>query len=212
MVVLIPLPSLCSNQAIVGEGCDYNSAATWLSPATCKLATSTIRHFHSLEHLRIQENVKMSNPPPMNIIDPVPMASPSQPAIPGALPPDSSPQAPTEYRPVYGPPNRPPQEEYQPLPVTENNESKYGPVNTTFAPPPLDVRVIQTNCQVNLLELISLQGKASAVGMSREMESSLRTQSALVLDDLRALQLEVKERIKVAENHRWRRWLVGGGV
>lgn len=155
----------------------------------------------------------MSNQPPMNVIDPVPIASPARPAIPGALPPESPPFAgPVDNERVYGPPNRPDLYSNKLSSAADNTEAKYGPVNTTFAPPPLDVRVIQTNCQVNLLELISLQGKANAMGMSREMESNLRGQGGMVLDDLRALQVEVKERIKAAENHRWRRWLVGGGV
>lgn len=153
----------------------------------------------------------------MQPIDPVPMASPS---MPGALPPDPPYQKPLssseEHRPVYGPEPRPryydePQQQPPPSDIVPAQALPL-PVNTTFAPPPLDIRVIQTNCQVNLLELISLQGKAAAVGTSRETEARLRSQSGLLLEDLRALQVEVKARIKAAENHRWRRWLVGGGV
>lgn len=159
----------------------------------------------------------MPSEPAIQPIDPIPMASPSMPgALPTDLPYRKSPSPVDEHRPVYGPEPRPryyeEQEQQYPPSAVLPAQALPPSINTTFAPPPLDIRVIQTNCQVNLLELISLQGKVAAVGRSRDNEGRLRTQSGLVLDDLQALQVEVKERIKAAENHRWRRWLVGGGV
>ena len=42
------------------------------------------------------------------------------------------------------------------------------------------------------------------------MEERIHRQAGLAIADLRALRKEVSYRLKVAESHRWRRWLLGG--
>lgn len=132
---------------------------------------------------------------------------------------------PQNYPPVSGPqtgpndlPMRPISESYLP-----NNP---GTMASAIKPPhqmvpaniPADLgelRALRTNCQFNLREYISLQRqrRSGDASMSAyELETRLRNQTIFVLNDLRILQGEVRSIAKEAENHRWRRWIVGGAM
>lgn len=76
-----------------------------------------------------------------------------------------------------------------------------------------DIRTLRQSCQYNLREYLVLQrnrerfdARTSAV----DLEYQLRSQTGMVLSDLANLQLEVRNLAKAAQNHRWRKWLVGG--
>lgn len=102
------------------------------------------------------------------------------------------------------------------------------PPMPTFAPPPQapmtpapymqeyqmpDIRTLRQSCQYNLREYMSLQrkqGRYDASVSTVDLESRLRTQTGMVLSDLMNLQMEVRDLARAAQNHRWRRWLVGG--
>lgn len=91
----------------------------------------------------------------------------------------------------------------------------YGQMTSTL-PAPNDVTQLKTQCQFNLREYQSLQRKRVSQGTasttSMDLESRLRSQQGLTLAGLRLLQDEVKDLVKEAENHRWRRWLLGGAM
>lgn len=94
---------------------------------------------------------------------------------------------------------RPPAETFSPLAVSA----------------PRDLRALRTSCQFNLGEYLSLQRKRQRLGASTstlDLESRIRSQAGIVLGDLRMLQDEVRGLVKAAENHRWRKWLIGGAV
>ncbi|KAK7222088.1 hypothetical protein V2G26_010091 [Clonostachys chloroleuca] len=102
----------------------------------------------------------------------------------------------------------------------------YGPVaNAGYAPAPMmtsvsqlpsDVPSLKSRCQFQLQEYLSLQRKRQRAENSSkvalDLESRIRSQQGMVLNDLVALQAEVKAMVKSAENHRWRKWLLGGAI
>jgi hypothetical protein len=45
-----------------------------------------------------------------------------------------------------------------------------------------------------------------------DLESRIRAQAGLVSAELRTLHAEVRDLAKSAQNHRWRRWIVGGAM
>ncbi|UKZ80399.1 hypothetical protein TrVFT333_008158 [Trichoderma virens FT-333] len=72
---------------------------------------------------------------------------------------------------------------------------------------------IKSNCQRNLKHLIYLQNQRRAFGYSSQavdLEWQIRSQTGLLIGELRTLQDEVRTLVKNAKNHRWRRWLFGG--
>jgi hypothetical protein len=78
-----------------------------------------------------------------------------------------------------------------------------------------ELRALRTNCQFNLREYISLQRQRRSGDASisaYELETRIRNQTTFVLNDLRILQGEVRSIAKEAENHRWRRWIIGGAM
>lgn len=78
---------------------------------------------------------------------------------------------------------------------------------------PADLRALKTTCQFGLREYLSLQRKRQRFDASTstiDLESRIRAQAGVVLGDLRTLQSEVRGLVKAAENHRWRRWVIGG--
>ena len=107
------------------------------------------------------------------------------------------------------------------IPRPSNN---YGQMASQTLPAPTDVKQLKSQCQFNLREYQALlrrrqqqqqqqHGAAAAASTtSVEVESRLRTQQNLVLANLRMLQDEVKVMVRSAENHRWRKWLLGGAV
>jgi hypothetical protein len=79
------------------------------------------------------------------------------------------------------------------------------------APAPLDVHNVKSTAQFHLREFLSAREKLRRGG-SYELQSHLRNQAGLVLGNLSTLQAEVRALAKEAENHRWRRFLVGGAM
>ncbi|WZH47954.1 Sodium glutamate symporter [Fusarium acuminatum] len=131
---------------------------------------------------------------------------------------------PQNYPPVSGPqtgpnlPMRPVSESYLPNHPGAMANSIKPPQQMVPAVVPADLRELQalrTNCQFNLREYMSLQrqrrGGDSAVS-AYELETRVRHQTMMVLNDLRILQGEVRSIAKEAENHRWRRWIIGGAI
>lgn len=90
----------------------------------------------------------------------------------------------------------------------------------TLSPRPLvptarDVEALKTNCQFALREYVSLVRSRQRVDASTaalDLEARIRAQAGLVSAELRTLQAEVRDLAKMAENHRWRKWLLGGAM
>lgn len=80
---------------------------------------------------------------------------------------------------------------------------------------PLDIRTLRTSCQFGLREYVSLMRKRQRYDASTatvDLESRIRAHSGVVLGDLRLLQDEVRGLVKAGENHRWRKWVIGGAM
>ncbi|KFA78835.1 hypothetical protein S40288_05474 [Stachybotrys chartarum IBT 40288] len=158
-----------------------------------------------------------TNPPPP--MDPYPSAP-----VPGTVPP-GYPAAPDAY---YGPmpaasPGialhlRPEQQ----IPDHPGSVVGVAPPRPprTLSPRPLvptarDVEALKTNCQFALREYVSLVRSRQRVDASTaalDLEARIRAQAGLVSAELRTLQAEVRDLAKMAENHRWRKWLLGGAI
>ncbi|XWW98855.1 hypothetical protein V2A60_006858 [Cordyceps javanica] len=98
------------------------------------------------------------------------------------------------------------------------------PPQQMFAPPPTgpmpmapaymqgqdkrDIRTLRQSCQQNFREYLALQQQYRQFGGN--VSDRLRSQTDLVLSDLLSLQLEVRDLARAAQNHRWRKWLMGG--
>ncbi|KAL6808918.1 hypothetical protein GGI42DRAFT_340185 [Trichoderma sp. SZMC 28013] len=80
--------------------------------------------------------------------------------------------------------------------------------------PQLELADVKSNCQRNLKHLIYLQNQRRAFGYSSQvdLEWQIRSQTGLLIGELRTLQDEVRRLVKNAKNHRWRRWLFGGFI
>ncbi|KAJ3477455.1 hypothetical protein NLG97_g8834 [Lecanicillium saksenae] len=98
------------------------------------------------------------------------------------------------------------------------------PPQQTFAPPPTapmtpapyqqeygmpDIRTLRQSCQYNLREYLALQQEHRRYG-GNVTDQRLRSQTGMVLSDLMNLQVEVRELVRAAQTHRWRKWLMGG--
>lgn len=95
------------------------------------------------------------------------------------------------------------------------------PPPQTFAPPPTgavpylqeyetpDIRTLRQSCQINMREYLAMQHEYRQYG-GNVSEQQMRSQTGRVLSDLMNLQMEVRELAREAQNHRWRRWLMGG--
>ncbi|KAF7545999.1 hypothetical protein G7Z17_g8743 [Cylindrodendrum hubeiense] len=87
---------------------------------------------------------------------------------------------------------------------------------STFAPTSLrELQALKTNCQFGLREYLSLQRRrqtGDSAMSAYELDTRIRAQAGTVLSDLRVLQGEVRDIAKEAENHRWRRWIIGGAI
>ncbi|KAM5354243.1 hypothetical protein ACJ41O_000893 [Fusarium nematophilum] len=147
------------------------------------------------------------------------------------------PYNPQNYPPVSGPqpgpstnlPIRPASESYLPDHAGAMVNSTKPSGGTQMAPPAIaptmaptaapttlrDLQTLKTNCQFGLREYLSLQRqrRSGDSGMSTyELDTRIRAQSNVILSDLRILQGEVRGIGKEAENHRWRRWIIGGAI
>lgn len=84
----------------------------------------------------------------------------------------------------------------------------------TFAPhmqehEALDIRTLRQSCQYNLRGYMAVQQEYMRYG-GNVADSRLRHQTGMVLGDLMTLQMEVRELAQRAQDHRWRKWLMGG--
>ncbi|KAI9163859.1 U6 small nuclear RNA (adenine-(43)-N(6))-methyltransferase [Paramyrothecium foliicola] len=78
-----------------------------------------------------------------------------------------------------------------------------------------ELRSIRTNCQFGLREYLTLVRKRQRYDASAstiDLESRIRARTDSLVVDLRVLQSELRAVVKAAEEHRWRRWLVGGAL
>ncbi|EGU82174.1 hypothetical protein FOXB_07305 [Fusarium oxysporum f. sp. conglutinans Fo5176] len=135
----------------------------------------------------------------------------------------NQPYNPQNYPPVSGPqtgpgnlPIRPASESYLPNHAGAMATASAQQMVPATAPSDLrELQALRVNCQFNLREYMSLQrqrrGGDSAVS-AYELETRIRNQTNMVLNDLRILQGEVRSIAKEAENHRWRRWIIGGAI
>lgn len=85
----------------------------------------------------------------------------------------------------------------------------------TDASQPRDLRSIRSSCMYGLREYMSIQNKRKrpdASVVTLEQESQMRGQADVVLGDLRTLQAELRALARQSEEHRWRRWIVGGAM
>ncbi|RFU76837.1 23s rrna -n6-methyltransferase [Trichoderma arundinaceum] len=96
-------------------------------------------------------------------------------------------------------------------PVQRPMQQLQSPYNPTI--PQLNIGDVKSNCQRNLKHLIYLQNQRRAFGYSSQavdLEWQIRSQTGVLIGELRTLQDEVRKMVKNAKNHRWRRWLFGG--
>ncbi|KID76511.1 uncharacterized protein G6M90_00g073820 [Metarhizium brunneum] len=159
-----------------------------------------------------------SSQPPMRPIDPQPMLSPS-----------NAPYFPPPHAGLHGPPGPPPPGPGQGFALQLGPDSQIpdhpgstmdiptvpGHTLTPMAPPvPLDIRNVKASARFHLREFLRVRSQLQEGGGAArfELESRLRSQVGLALGDLSTLQAEVRALAKAAENHRWRRFLVGGAI
>ncbi|KAL6801745.1 hypothetical protein J3E68DRAFT_434818 [Trichoderma sp. SZMC 28012] len=104
----------------------------------------------------------------------------------------------------------PPRPYEYPVRPMQQLQSPYKPTT-----PQLELADVKSNCQRNLSHLIYLQNQRRAFGYSTQavdLEWQIRSQTGLLIGELRTLQDEVRRLVKNAKNHRWRRWLFGGFI
>ncbi|KAM0425151.1 hypothetical protein ACHAPT_009712 [Fusarium lateritium] len=78
-----------------------------------------------------------------------------------------------------------------------------------------ELQALKTNCQFGLREYLSLQRQrrsGDSAMSAYELDTRIRNHTTVILSDLRILQSEVRGIGKEAENHRWRRWIIGGAI
>lgn len=95
------------------------------------------------------------------------------------------------------------------------NGPRPGQMNNTQTPTPPNLRNVRATCEYNLREYITLKAKMQQnnTGLpNHEMSLRLRSHANAAMGDLHSLQSVLKTTVKAAENHRWRRWVVGGGL
>lgn len=66
-----------------------------------------------------------------------------------------------------------------------------------------------------LREYMTLQNKSKRMDGSvstLDLQNQMRNQSGLVVLELKRLQADLRDVAKKGEDHRWRRWLVGGAM
>ncbi|ROT41940.1 hypothetical protein SODALDRAFT_326123 [Sodiomyces alkalinus F11] len=106
----------------------------------------------------------------------------------------------------------PPGPGYAPMPmVPQGPQGLSAPVDTE----PPGIRAARGRAQMALQEYLSLQKKrkrAEGGAKASELDQQIRVTAARVTQDLSAVRKEVRNMIKEAETHRWRKWLIGGLV
>ena len=102
-----------------------------------------------------------------------------------------------------------------PRPPSQTFNSYQPAVATTTARATLDVKNVRAATQHDLKEyarMIEMRRSGDVTAATMEFEGQFRAQQALVIGNLKMLQGEMRNLAKAAENHRWRRWLVGGAM
>jgi hypothetical protein len=86
-------------------------------------------------------------------------------------------------------------------------QSPYNPIV-----PQLDMKDVKSSCQRNLRHLMYLQNQRRGYDYASQvdLEWQIRSQTGILIGEVRTLQNEVRRMVKNAKNHRWRRWLFGG--
>ncbi|OAA35254.1 hypothetical protein BBO_08856 [Beauveria brongniartii RCEF 3172] len=108
---------------------------------------------------------------------------------------------------------------YQPMPPPPQQQQMYAPPPTdpmmmtpgpyTQEPEALDINTLRQSCQQNLRGYLALKQEYRRYG-GNASDGRLRSQTDLVLSDLLGLQMEVRNLAREAQNHRWRKWFMGG--
>ncbi|KAM3557822.1 hypothetical protein ARSEF4850_004887 [Beauveria asiatica] len=108
---------------------------------------------------------------------------------------------------------------YQPMPPPPQQQQMYAPPPTdpmmmtpgpyTQEPEALEIDTLRQSCQQNLRGYLALKQEYRRYG-GNASDGRLRSQTDLVLSDLLGLQMEVRNLAREAQNHRWRKWLMGG--
>nr|WOD46658.1 hypothetical protein [Trichoderma atroviride] len=107
-------------------------------------------------------------------------------------------------RPYEYPTSRPMQQLQSPM---QQLQSPYNPMV-----PQLDMKDVKSSCQRNLRHLMYLQSQRRGYDYASQvdLEWQIRSQTGILIGEVRTLQNEVRRMVKNAKNHRWRRWLFGG--
>lgn len=107
-------------------------------------------------------------------------------------------------RPYEYPTSRPMQQLQSPM---QQLQSPYNPMV-----PQLDMKDVKSSCQRNLRHLMYLQNQRRGYDYASQvdLEWQIRSQTGILIGEVRTLQNEVRRMVKNAKNHRWRRWLFGG--
>ena len=74
-----------------------------------------------------------------------------------------------------------------------------------------DLKATRSGAEFALREYLSLQRRRYRTDEPR-IEDRIRLQAAAAVGELRTLRKEISAVVKAAENHRWRKWLLGGIV
>ena len=149
---------------------------------------------------------------PLTAIEPQPMSNPSSSYPMAPAPGPKSPPSNPEFGLKMGPENRIPDDPGSMVDIPRPPLQTFSPETIPTA---VDIRSLRTNCSYGLRDYMSLQQTGVGFDASTsqvDLQAQVRTQAARVLGDLRTLQSEVRHVAKMAENHRWRRWLIGGAV
>ncbi|KAM0249665.1 hypothetical protein ACHAQJ_008962 [Trichoderma viride] len=95
-------------------------------------------------------------------------------------------------------------------PIQRPMQQLQSPYNPTV--PQLDMADVKTNCLRNLKHLMYLQNQRHGFDYASQvdLEWQIRSQTGILIGEVRTLQNEVRRMVKNAKNHRWRRWLFGG--
>lgn len=95
-------------------------------------------------------------------------------------------------------------------PIQRPMQQLQSPYNPTV--PQLDMGDVKSNCQRNLKHLMYLQNQRHTFNYASQvdLEWQIRSQTGILIGEVRTLQNEVRRLVKNSKNHRWRRWLIGG--
>ncbi|KAK0385648.1 hypothetical protein NLU13_6825 [Sarocladium strictum] len=166
-----------------------------------------------------------------------PYQQPMPGTMPGTMPqfmPDSLPQHPTPYDMNAPQPYPPPPgmglhqgpEAHVPAPPGSTFEIPRPPTQTftgvqqstsiaSSTSPPKDLRNVRANCLFQMKEYMTLQNKSKRTDLSTstlDLQNQLRNQAGIAVLELKRLQGDLREVAKRGEEHRWRKWLVGGAI